>query len=237
MAEINKTEPIYDALQLTVYTVSDKPDRYDRRKPDTRGLMQINAAMELISQGLVENVVIGGINFYSPDDGLRISQVYARALKERLEHRRITGIHVIPEAGYLPKPNLEKGARDAGGEVDFLLAKARERSWDNIVSLSYYQHIPRVVKLYESRGLSLPGIKPRPNKKEVTFLSSNHILSQVHDHFDKRFEASPFRQQEGNSFEQRERIKLAIMSIDRQGKLLSFVANHAPAFIKQRLAG
>ena len=233
-ATTNETLPPsgYDAIHLLVYGVKQTPNG---AKPTTPGLIQLNACMDLLKQGLAKNVVIGGVNYGVAQGDTRISTVYADTLRKRLMDKGLGGINVIAEAEVTPDAQIESGSKDTGGEVDFLLSQAKANNWQNVLCVGYEPHVKRATKLYKSRGVSISDTDDEDVLKVKTE-SSNEILETKHPEFETRFEKSPYRKTEGNSFVKNEKLKVMIMDlVDRKGSIISWVAHHTPNDLKLKL--
>src|SRR5258706_1958121 len=221
----------YDAIHLLVYGVKQTPSG---PKPNTLGLMQLNVCMDLLEKNLAKNVVIGGVNYGVVQGDSRISKVYADTLRGRIENKRIKGVKVIVEAEVTPEAQIESGSKDTGGEIDFLLNQAAVNDWHNIMSIGYGPHVERITKLYRPRGINVSDEKEGALNVEVR--DSNNLLQAKHPEFRTKFERSPYRENEGDSFIKKEKLKIMIMDlIDKKGSVMTWMARHTPNDLKLRL--
>lgn len=226
----------YDALQIIEYEVKGK-GKY--RRPDTRGLMQIDAAVDLLAQGVTKNVVIAGVHYKTENEtDSRISELYGAELQKRLKEKGISGINIFAESALLSSRDIEKGSKDTGGDVEFLLRQAKGHDWKKILVLGYEPHLERVALLLQRRGIKVVEdgkADDKDNALQITTNNTQDVLQRRHTHFRERFEASPFRIKEGTSFRNKEGLKLFVMMLDRQGRLLSFVAHYMPQKLLQKV--
>ncbi|MCL5019782.1 MAG: hypothetical protein M1426_04855 [Patescibacteria group bacterium] len=226
----------YDALQIIEYEVKGKGEH---RRPDTRGLMQLDAAVDLLAQGITKNVVIAGVHYKTENEtDSRISELYGAELQKRLKEKGISGINIFAESALLSSRDIEKGSKDTGGDVEFLLKQAKGHDWKKILVLGYEQHLERIALLLQRRGVKVVEIEKidgKDNTLTVATTGAQNVLQRRHTHFRARFEASPFRLKEGASFSNAEKNKLRLMVFFRQGKALSFLAHHMPQVLKQKV--
>ena len=226
----------YDALQIIEYEVKGKGEH---RRPSTRGLMQLDAAVDLLAQGITKNVVIAGVHYKTENEtDSRISELYGAELQKRLGEKGISGINIFAESALLSSRDIEKGSKDTGGDVEFLLRQAKDHDWKKILVLGYEPHLERIALLLQRRGVRVVEIEKidgKDNALTVATTGAQDVLQHRHTHFRQRFEASPFRTREGTSFSDAERNKLRLMVFDRQGKALSFIAHNMPQVLKQKV--
>jgi hypothetical protein len=219
-----------DFLNLMVYGVKRQKEA---QRPDTRGLMQLNAAVELVEQGLVTTIIIPGVEDY----GIRISEIYANELNKKINSKRIIDIDIIIESKVLSAENVDTGSKDTGGALDFLFSQAQEHGWQKGVCLYYRPHLQRIIKLLKSRKIKTLNtcLQSDGIRLELLLKSSHDVLSQKHPNFSERFENSPFKKEQGNTFHKREKRKLMFMKlVDPQGILLSFIAHKMPQQLKEK---
>ena len=226
----------YDALQIIEYEVKGKGEH---RRPDPRGLMQLDAAVDLLAQGVTKNVVIAGVHYKTENEtDSRISELYGAELQKRLEEKGISGVNIFAESVLLPLGDMEKGSKDTGGDVEFLLKQAKGHDWKKILVLGYDRHLERIALLLQRRGVKVVEIEKidgKDNTLTAATTSAQDVLQRRHTHFRQRFETSPFRIKEGESFSNAERNKLRLMVFFRQGKVLSFLAHNMPQALKQKV--
>ncbi len=226
----------YDALQIIEYEVKGKGEH---RRPDTRGLMQIDAAVDLLAQGVTNNVVVAGVHYKTESEtDSRISELYGNELQKRLEARGISGVNIFAESALLSLRDMEKGSKDTGGDIEFLLRQAKDHDWKKILVLGYEPHLERIALLLQRRGAKVVEAEEtdgKDNTLTAATASAQDVLQLRHTHFRERFEASPFRIKEGTSFSGGEKWKLRVMVLDRQGKGLSILAHNMPQELKQKV--
>lgn len=232
--EINSRPP-FDAMHIVELEVVGQGEH---RRPDPRGLMSITAAADIIQQGVVKNVIISGVHYKDEANNTRISQVYAEELQKRLEAKGISDVNIVAEADTLPRDQIEKGSKDTGGDVTFLLGQAKQNGWQNILLLAYKPHIERVVRLLKARGANITSDPPTDyDSQQITVFpqSSEHVLNAKHPAFSQKFEESPFRKREGTSFEESERKKIQLLAVDPKGYLQSWIAHKMPQWLKEKV--
>lgn len=229
-------QPSFDALQIIEYEVKGKEEH---RRPDTRGLMQLDAAVDLLAQGITNNVVIAGVHYRTENKvDPRISELYGNQLQKRLKARGMSGINIFAESTLLPSTDLEKGSKDTGGDIEFLLKQAKDHNWKKILVLGYEPHLKRIALHLERRGIKVVETEKTSDSDDtfqVATTTSQNVLQHKHRLFRERFEKSPFRVEEGTSFSNAERNKLRLMVLDRQGKTLSFLTHYMPQRLKQKI--
>lgn len=220
----------FDAIHVIEYELNEQ------RKPNTPGLMGINTAVELVNAGVSDTVIISGMHYKGKgEDSRRISEVYADELRKRTQEASPT---IIPEAQTLhPLMADLVGSKDTGGDVSFLQRQARSHNWNNILVVAYEPHAERINTLLENRGVHIvTDTSPaRSDEVNVTIISSNDFLQSLHPDFKERFENSPYRQQEGTKFSDKEvKKKETMRKYDPKGYVLSTVARLMPQSIKEK---
>lgn len=224
----------YDALHLIEYEVLGAGPR---RRPDTRGLMQLVAAVQLLRRGVSARVIISGVHYGPPQSDERISQLYARLLRERLGQAGVRGVSVTAEAELLPPGHRDQGSKDTGGDVVFLLSQARRHGLRNVLVLASAPHMRRIAQLLRAHGVRVggsPSAAPAAGLS-ATLLSAERVLGAQWPAFSHRFAASPYHRRRAARFTRSERLKRLLMLLDRRGRGQSWLAHHLPTRLKLRL--
>src|SRR5581483_7337194 len=116
----------FDAIHMVVYGVENTPSG---PRPNSNfageGYYSTRAILAVLRDHQSKNVVIGGINYGTLDGSVRISQVYADEVRRNIQAEDLSGIEVIAEAEVLPAEQIESGAKETGGEVDFVLSQSQ----------------------------------------------------------------------------------------------------------------
>lgn len=222
-AELRPRAP-YDVVLATIYGVTG-PD--DNRQPDTHAMMVLTATATLVRRGLVNNVVIAGVNFASPNDR-GISEVYANTLRGMLTDDELAAAHIFAEAEMLTPNQRAWGAIDTGGEVDFLKRQIDSHGWQNIIYLYHHPHNRRIGRLLRRRGFHVVNDTGETQHDKV------NIFPQSYEHVHYRYNRAGWEnyytdlvRADDRQFERLEMPKNAIMDLaDWKGYGFTWVARH-----------
>lgn len=149
----------FDAALLHVYGYNEdqRPDRKNKHpvpvRPDVRGRLVISAARELKKAGLVDNFVLSGEGV----SGKPPASLVAAEETIRRTHTDYNHVCANPQAPFT-----------TSGELKTLHKTADNSSWQNLLSISWEIHKPRIQALAKK-------IFSR-KKKKIVFLSAEHVL-------------------------------------------------------------
>ena len=149
----------FNAALLHVYGYNEdqRPDRENKHpapvRPDIRGRLVISAAKELKKVGLVDNFVLSGKGV----SGKPPASLVAADETIRRTHTDYNHVCTNPKAPFT-----------TSGELKTLRKTADDNSWQNLLSISWELHKPRVKALAKKIF--------RRKKKKIVFLSAEDIL-------------------------------------------------------------
>lgn len=165
----------FNAALLHVYGYNEDqrpPDRKSKHsipiRPDIRGRLVISAARELKKDGLVDNFVLSGegVSGKPPASSVAAEETIRRT------HTDYNHVYVNPQAPFT-----------TSGELKTLHKTADDNSWQNLLSISWQLHKPRIQVLAKKIfRRSLIDLFFRRRKRRLVFLSAEDVLSSHPTH-------------------------------------------------------
>ncbi|MDP3987693.1 MAG: hypothetical protein Q8P80_00955 [Candidatus Levybacteria bacterium] len=200
----------FNAALLHVYGYNEdqRPNRENKHpvpvRPDIRGRLVISAARELKKAGLVDNFVLSGEGI----SGKPPASLVAADETIRKTHTDSTHVCANPQAPFT-----------TSGELKTLRKTADDNSWQNLLSISWELHKPRIQALAK---------KIFRKKGEIVFLSAEHVLLSYSTPRNtaryKQVIDSVHNTQEEQNWQAYEKKLLKIIRIPFASDVLDFVA-------------